>query len=187
MNETIEDIARSISCCRLCRLSDTRINPVCGEGNIKTRIMFIGEAPGENEDKTGKPFAGKAGYFLTELIELAGLKREDVFIANILKCRPPKNRNPLPDEIEFCTQFLRKQIEIVKPSVICALGNFAMKYFMGEKYSISKLHGRFFNKNGCIVFPSYHPAASIYNPVLKNEMKNDFLKLKRFIKVKKIV
>ena|SRR3989338_2245300 len=158
--------------------------PVIGEGNHSARIMFIGEAPGENEAKTGRPFCGRAGKVLDELLVSAGIERKDVYVTNIVKDRPPGNRDPLPDEIEIYAPFLDRQIEIIKPKVIATLGRFSMQYVMSryglefELDSISKLHGKVFTTDKFKVAPLYHPAAAIYNQHLLDTLKEDFKVLK---------
>ncbi|KKR31016.1 MAG: Thermostable uracil-DNA glycosylase [Parcubacteria group bacterium GW2011_GWC1_39_8] len=158
--------------------------PVIGEGNHSARIMFIGEAPGENEAKTGRPFCGRAGKVLDELLVSAGIERKDVYVTNIVKDRPPGNRDPLPDEIEIYAPFLDRQIEIIKPKVIATLGRFSMQYVMSryglefELDSISKLHGKVFTTDKFKVVPLYHPAAAIYNQHLLDTLKEDFKVLK---------
>lgn len=158
--------------------------PVIGEGNHSAWIMFIGEAPGENEAKTGRPFCGRAGKVLDELLVSAGIERKDVYVTNIVKDRPPGNRDPLPDEIEIYAPFLDRQIEIIKPKVIATLGRFSMQYVMSryglefELDSISKLHGKVFTTDKFKVAPLYHPAAAIYNQHLLDTLKEDFKVLK---------
>ena len=146
----LEEVKKQVLACKQCPLYLTRTNPVFGEGNIESKIMFIGEAPGVNEDKQGVPFCGAAGKILDELLASVGIKRNDVYITNILKCRPPENRDPKPEEISVCTPYLEKQIEIINPRVICSLGRYSMK-FIFEKYGlkeklepISKIHGKVF-------------------------------------------
>ncbi|KKW15710.1 MAG: hypothetical protein UY54_C0005G0009 [Parcubacteria group bacterium GW2011_GWA2_50_10b] len=154
--------------------------PVIGEGSHSAAIMFVGEAPGENEAKTGRPFCGRAGKLLDSLLDSAGIKREDVYITNIVKDRPPKNRDPLPDEIAIYAPFLDRQIELIKPKVIATLGRFSMQYVMNryglefELDSISKLHGQIFSADKFKVVPLYHPAAAIYNQQLLSTLKEDF-------------
>jgi len=168
--------------CRKCRLSEHRRNPVPGEGNPSARVMFIGEAPGEKEDETGRPFVGAAGKLLTELIESIGFKREDFYITNVVKCRPPNNRDPEEDEINACLPYLLKQIELVKPRVIVALGRHAARTLFnvaGLKWvNMSSMHGKAFKAvvNGveAVIIPTFHPAAALYNPGLKNELRSDF-------------
>jgi uracil-DNA glycosylase len=158
--------------------------PVIGEGSHDAKIVFVGEAPGENEAKTGKPFCGRAGKVLDKLLESAGINREEVYITNIVKDRPPKNRDPLPEEISAYAPFLDRQIEILKPKVIATLGRFSMQYVMsrygleGELSSISAIHGRVFETEiageRVKVVPLYHPAAAIYNQELLKVLENDF-------------
>ncbi len=162
--------------------------PVIGEGSHSPKIMFIGEAPGEKESKTGRPFVGRAGQLLNELLEYINIKREDVYITNIVKDRPPKNRDPLPDEIDLYAPLLDKQIEVMKPEVVATLGRFSMEYVMkrygleSELGPISALHGKVFDSpQGFKVVPLFHPAAAIYNQHLKPELFLDFKVLKTLI------
>lgn len=162
--------------------------PVIGEGSHDASIVFVGEAPGENEAKTGRPFVGRAGKFLDELLQSVGIPREEVYITNIVKDRPPKNRDPLPDEIALYAPFLDKQIEIIKPKIIATLGRFSMQYVMGrygldfELGPISSLHGQVFDTEiegqRVKVVPLFHPAAAIYNQHLKSTLMEDFKILK---------
>ena len=158
--------------------------PVIGEGNHSAEIMFIGEAPGENEAKTGRPFCGRAGKVLDSLLESVGIDRKDVYVTNIVKDRPPANRDPFPDEIAIYAPFLDRQIEIIKPKIIATLGRFSMQYVMNryglewELDSISKLHGKVFTTDKFKVVPLYHPAAAIYNQHLLGTLKEDFQILK---------
>ena len=157
--------------------------PVIGEGNHTAKIMFIGEAPGQNEAKTGRPFCGRAGKVLDTLLQSIGIDRKDVYVTNIVKDRPPENRDPLPDEIELYAPFLDRQIAAIKPAVIATLGRFSMQYVMsryGLKFefdSISKIHGQVFTADKFKVIPLYHPAAAIYNQHLLDTLKEDFKKL----------
>ena len=185
--EDMEKITESVENCRKCNLWKTRKNPVVGAGSIDSEILFVGEAPGYNEDLQGCPFVGRAGKILDELLESVELKRDDVYIANILKCRPPDNRNPLKTEIESCTEYLNKQIEIIQPKIILPLGNFACSYIF-EKFSlkydkISNVHGKVFQMNtlmGTIrIIPFYHPAIVTYNPNTKNTLLEDFKVIKK--------
>ena len=161
--------------------------PVIGEGNHEAQIMFVGEAPGENEAKTGRPFCGRAGKVLEKILETVEMKREEVYITNIVKDRPPGNRDPLPDEIAVYAPFLDRQIEIIKPKVIATLGRFSMQYVMHrygldfELDSISKLHGQVFKAPNFIFVPLYHPAAAIYNQELMKVLESDFQVLKGVI------
>jgi len=177
--------------CKKCSLWKTRNNPVLGEGSPDAHIMFIGEAPGFNEDKQGKPFVGQAGKIFDELLNSINLKREKIYITNILKCRPPNNRNPTQEEIKICSSYLNKQIDIIKPKVICCLGNFATDYIL-KKFDlkdkiqgISKIHGNAFNVstlNGQIkIIPVYHPAVATYNMNMLNTLKKDFENIKKYL------
>lgn len=154
--------------------------PVIGEGSHSAEIMFVGEAPGENEAKTGRPFCGRSGKVLDKLLESIGIERKDVYITNIVKDRPPKNRDPLPDEIDLYAPFLDRQIEIIKPKVIATLGRFSMQYVMNryglerELASISVLHGKVFKAPKFKFIPLYHPAAAIYNQELMKTLEQDF-------------
>lgn len=151
--------------CIMCPLSETRTNVVFGAGNPAADLMFVGEAPGFDEDKQGLPFVGAAGQLLTKIIEAMKLTRGDVYIANCLKCRPPQNRNPLPSEVAACNPILAKQIEIVRPRVICALGKFAAQTLLNSEEPISRLRGRFHDReDGVKVMPTFHPAYLLRNP-----------------------
>lgn len=166
--------------------------PVAGQGNHNAKIIFIGEAPGKNEAQTGRPFCGAAGKLLDKLLESVGIKREDVYITNIVKDRPPENRDPLPDEIELYAPFLDKQIEIIQPLIIATLGRFSMEYIMRrfgletKIKPISQIHGQSFESpkeidgKKIIIIPLYHPAAAIYNQYLKETLFEDFKTLKQF-------
>lgn len=178
--EQLEQIAREIAVCTACPLSRTRHKTVPGTGDPHATIMFIGEAPGYHEDQQGKPFVGPAGQFLDELLASIGLKRDNVFIANVVKCRPPNNRDPQPDEIAACAHFLQRQIQAIQPKVIVTLGRYSMaKFFPGE--TISRIHGRARRQNGVIYFPLYHPAAALHQPALRRTIEEDFKKLPELI------
>jgi len=190
MEEDLEDIRKEVLNCRKCGLYSTRTNPVVGEGNPKAKIMFVGEAPGFNEDRMGRPFCGAAGRVLDELLESIGIKREDVYISNLLKCRPPGNRDPQKEEISACSPYLERQIEIIKPKIICPLGRYSMRFLM-EKYGlreriepISRIHGKVFEINNLFqkikIIPLYHPAVATYNINMKEVLKRDFRVLERF-------
>jgi DNA polymerase len=173
-------LVQQIKACELCALSKTRTEAVPGEGNRKAEIMFIGEAPGYHEDRQGRPFVGPAGQLLNELLASIGLKREDVYITNMVKSRPPNNREPLPGEIEACRPYLDKQLELVSPKVVVTLGRFSFgKFFPGE--SISKARGKPRKWNNLVVFPIYHPAAALHNPRLRPDLESDFKKLPALI------
>lgn len=168
-----EELAARALACTQCRLSDTRTQVVFGEGNRRAGLMFIGEAPGFDEDREGKPFVGKAGRLLTKIIEAMGLGRSDVYIANCLKCRPPENRNPLPDEISRCRPYLKEQIALIRPRVICALGKFAAQTLLETDAPITRLRGRFHDWNGTKLMPTFHPAYLLRNPVDKKLVWED--------------
>jgi uracil-DNA glycosylase len=168
--------------CQKCSLSKTRKNVVFGEGNTKARLMFVGEAPGYDEDIQGKPFVGKAGMLLTKIIEAMGFKREDVYICNILKCRPPQNRNPLPEEIALCIDYLNAQIEYVKPEIICGLGKFASRTLLKTDVPITRLRGKWHDLNGIKFMPTYHPAYLLHNPGDKRLVWEDMKKIMEILK-----
>jgi uracil-DNA glycosylase family 4 len=163
--------------CRRCGLCRVRTNVVFGEGNPSSEIMFIGEGPGVDEDRTGRPFVGRAGALLTRIIRAMGLEREGVYIANIVKCRPPQNRDPEPDEISQCLPYLEKQIDIIKPRVICALGRVATQVLTGETGGITSLRGRFFEYRGIRLMPTFHPAACLRQPSNKRLVWEDIKKI----------
>jgi DNA polymerase len=164
-----------------CPLADTRTKLVFGAGNADADLMFVGEAPGANEDLQGLPFVGRAGKLLDELLQEVGLQRSDVFITNVLKCRPPGNRDPLPEEIEVCKPYLYRQIELIEPKVICTLGNFATKLLTGSPQGITKVHGRpqerQVGNRTVLLFPIFHPAAALRTESVKQLLREDFAKL----------
>ena len=171
-----------ISRCTACKLSEGRTNAVPGEGPEDPDIMFIGEAPGFYEDKEGRPFVGQSGKFLNELIREAGLTREKVFISNIVKCRPPNNRDPLPNEIDTCEDlWLSQQIQSLKPKVIVTLGRHSLSRFLPNE-TISRVHGQPRQKNELLIFPMYHPAAALHQPKLRETLISDMQKLPNLIK-----
>ena len=187
--EDMKRIANAVEDCRGCALWKTRHNAVVGGGSADATILFVGEAPGYHEDQQGLPFVGKAGKILDELLESIGLKRDEVYIANILKCRPPLNRNPLKSEIEACTEHLNNQIELIQPRLIAPLGNFAASYLF-EKFGlpydkISKIHGKIFRINTLFgeitIIPLYHPAVATYNPETKSTLLEDFKAIKKAV------
>ncbi len=175
--ETLEAIRIDLGECRRCRLSESRKNIVFGAGDPHARLVFVGEGPGYDEDQKGEPFIGAAGRLLTKIIEAIKYTREQVYICNIIKCRPPGNRNPLPDEIEVCLPFLKRQLATIKPDVICALGAFAAQALLETTMPISKLKGRFHDYNGIRVLPTYHPAYLLRNPGKKRDVWEDMKKL----------
>jgi uracil-DNA glycosylase family 4 len=185
-SELLDAVAAEILVCRKCQLWKTRKNPVLGEGGANSRIMFIGEAPGYWEDVKGKPFVGAAGKFLDTLLAEIGYSRENVFIGNILKCRPPKNREPSPDEIKKCTPYLDRQIRVIQPKYIVTLGNYSTGYIFSKVtlpfYGITRAHGKLYETSilgtQITVFPTFHPAASLYSGKYKELLQQDFQLLK---------
>ena len=174
--EILEKVATEVSTCTKCDLCKGRTKAVPGEGNSHAKIMFIGEGPGFHEDSQGRPFVGPAGQFLVELLASINLKRTDVFITNVVKCRPPGNRDPLPAEINACNDYLERQIAALDPEVIVTLGRFSMaKFFGGEK--ISSIHGRARKVDGRICIAMYHPAAGLHQQSLKDTIRSDFKKI----------
>jgi len=163
--------------CTKCRLAKTRTNVVYGVGNPDADLMFIGEAPGRDEDVKGEPFVGRAGQLLTDIIKAMKLTRDDVYIANVIKCRPPENRNPEPDELEQCRPFIRRQIELIKPKVIVTLGRFALQSLTEKGYAISAARGQWMEYDGIKVMPTYHPAYLLRNPAAKKEVWADMKKV----------
>jgi len=170
---SLEDIQRSIKNCQRCHLHAGRKNVVFGSGNPQASLVFIGEAPGADEDQQGLPFVGRAGQLLTKIIEAMGSKREDVYIANILKCRPPNNRNPLPAEIQVCEQFLIQQLTAISPKIICALGTFAAQTLLKREIPITVMRGKFYDYHGIALMPTYHPAYLLRNPSAKRLVWED--------------
>ncbi len=174
---SLEDIANTVRVCTKCALSKSRTLAVPGEGPVDAELMFVGEGPGAKEDIQGKPFVGSAGKYLDTLLGLIGIKREEVFIVNIVKCRPPENRVPSLDERNACLPYLQAQIQYIKPHLICTLGNTALETLTGEK-SISRVHGRLLRKANNQFFPMYHPAAALHNPALRVTLESDMYDLK---------
>lgn len=176
----ILDIRSQIEYCTKCKLHLSRDLAVPGEGPANCKIMFIGEAPGFHENRQGKPFVGAAGKFLDELLEKAGLKRDEVFITNVIKCRPPANRDPELEELDACRPYLEAQIAVINPKVIVTLGRFSMAYYI-ENGKISYIHGHARMINGRLVVPMYHPAAALHQPALKSTLLEDFSKLQALL------
>ncbi|HEX2106845.1 MAG TPA: uracil-DNA glycosylase [Nitrososphaera sp.] len=174
--DSLEKIAEDVRGCPLCKLARTRKNAVPGEGQISAKIMFIGEAPGRNEDEKGKPFVGAAGRILDNLLRKAGIERSQVFITNIVKCRPPNNRVPEEDELIACRPYLDRQIALIKPKVICILGRTAYSSILGGS-SISANRGKIIERSGQKYFSTFHPAAVIYNKSLRSTLEADLKKL----------
>ncbi len=174
----LEEIAGRIRQCPLCPLAAGRTHAVPGAGRADADIMFIGEAPGYHEDQQGLPFVGQSGKYLNELLEMIGLSREEVFISNVVKCRPPNNRDPLPDEIEICVNtYLKEQVEIIRPKIIATLGRFSMALFFSKNARITKIHGQPLRANNRIYYPLFHPAAVLRNPNLRPAMEADFKRM----------
>ena len=184
MNKKLENIAEQVKTCQKCNLCDTRTNAVPGKGNPNADVILIGEAPGKNEDQKGEPFVGSAGKILNDMLDSAGIKRNDVYITNIVKCRPPNNRVPTKDEEDSCLDFITQEIEIINPKIICVLGNTAYNTLLGGK-EITKNHGKVIENDGKKNFVTFHPAATIYNQKLVNELKKDFKKLAELLKDRK--
>ncbi len=177
---TIEQLEAAVRVCTLCQLSKGRTNAVPGEGPLNADIMFIGEGPGFHEDRQGRPFVGAAGQFLEELLASIDLTREQVYIANVVKCRPPGNRDPQPEELAACAPYLDRQIELIRPKVIVTLGRFSMaRFFPGA--SISKIHGQPKRVGNVLVVPMFHPAAALHQPKWRPVVEADFKKLPGFI------
>lgn len=169
----ISVLKKEIGNCTRCRLSKSRTKLVFGEGSLNAKLVFVGEAPGRDEDLSGRPFVGRAGQLLTKIINAMGLKRHDVYIMNIVKCRPPQNRNPQSDEINTCEPFMLKQLEIIKPKIICALGTFSAHTLLKTDEPISRLRGKFYDYHGIKLMPTYHPAYLLRNPNKKREVWED--------------
>lgn len=182
-SESLDDIRADIgpACtrCKLCTLGRSQV--VFGKGHAKARLMFVGEAPGEEEDKAGEPFVGRSGQLLTKIIESIGLSREQVFIANVIKCRPPANRNPQPDEVATCEPFLFRQIDAIQPKVIVPLGKFAAQCLLKTMDPITKLRGRQFDYRGAVLIPTFHPAYLLRNPSAKREVWEDMKKVREIL------
>jgi len=179
----LEIISEKVRECQKCELCETRTNAVPGKGNFDADVIFVGEAPGRNEDNHGEPFVGAAGKRLDMILEDSGIKREDVYITNIVKCRPPKNRVPSKKEEGSCIEFINQEIQIISPKIICVMGNTAFGTLLGGK-EITKNHGKIIEKDGKKFFVTFHPAATIYNQKLVDELKNDFKKLAEFLGIK---
>lgn len=179
---SLDNLKKEALSCAKCDLCKTRTHVVFGSGNPEAKLMFVGEAPGMQEDLQGLPFVGRAGKLLTKIIESIGLKRKDVYIANILKCRPPDNRNPLPTEILTCEEYLTKQIELIKPAVVCALGKFAAQTLLRSQETISRLRGKFSDYRGTKLMPTFHPAYLLRNPQDKRLVWEDMKKIRKELK-----
>jgi uracil-DNA glycosylase family 4 len=178
---TLEEIRKELGDCRRCKLHRTRRTLVFGEGNGKAKLMLIGEGPGYDEDTQGRPFVGKAGQLLTKILQAIHLRREEVYITNIIKCRPPQNRNPELDEIQSCHPFLLRQIEAIQPKIICALGTFAAQTLLKTDAKITTLRGRFHHLGGIKIIPTYHPAYLLRNPGRKREVWEDMKQISEWM------
>ncbi len=172
----LSELYKEIACCEDCELSRHRSQVVPGEGPEDADLLFIGEAPGLYEDQQGRPFVGPAGHFLDELLHAIGLQRKDVYIANVVKCRPPQNRDPLPSEMRACRKWLDRQIELIRPRVIVTLGRYSLAQFLPGD-SIGKVHGKARKKDGIIYFAMYHPAAALHQQSLRHVIVEDMLKI----------
>lgn len=177
-----EELNQQIINCQNCPLSKTRKNVVAGEGDFSSEILFVGEAPGANEDEMGRPFVGQAGELLTKMLHEVGLDRSLIYITNIVKCRPPYNRDPLPEEVQSCSEWLSSQIKIIQPKIVVCLGRHALERFLPGIGRISQVHGRLFKKGSYYVLPFYHPAACLHQPSLLEEFKQDFYKISEILK-----
>lgn len=178
----IKELEEQLLKCEKCSLSKTRTHVVPGEGSLKAEIMFVGEGPGQKEDQLGRPFVGAAGKLLDKMIGSIGLKREDVFIANVVKCRPPQNRDPLPEEVEACRNWLDEQVKMIDPKLIVLLGRHSMERFL-PGLRISQDHGKPKRYRGRVYFPVYHPAAALYRRSLTEDLEKDFKKIPKILKL----
>jgi DNA polymerase len=189
MDDALDEVVRDIAACRRCRLWASRRNTVPGEGSHRAGVMLIGEAPGYHEDLQGRPFIGDAGRILDRLLTRAGLSRDDVYICNVLKCRPPNNRDPTPAEVQACTPYLRRQLDLLRPQLVVPLGRFAAAVMATEAgnpfTSISKMRGTPFDVSlrghPTVVIPTYHPAAALYNPRYRDALDEDFAAVKTLL------
>jgi DNA polymerase len=181
MNEKLQTVKQEVIKCTKCDLCKTRTNSVPGKGNFQSKVIFVGEAPGRNEDKSGEPFVGVAGQKLSIALEEAGISRDEVYITNIVKCRPPNNRVPSTNERNTCQEYLKQEISIIKPKIICLLGNTAFNSILGGS-EITKFRGKIVQKDNQLYFLTIHPAATIYNQKLVSVLKEDIIKLFSLIK-----
>ena len=179
----LDELRAEVAACRRCPLCDGRTQTVFGVGDPNARVLIVGEAPGKNEDAQGEPFVGAAGKYLNELLASAGLTREEVFVANVLKCRPPSNRDPRPEEIQACTPFLREQTRTINPEFIVTLGNFSTKFILKTDVGITRLHGTLQRAGRFKVFPIFHPAAALYDGKKREALENDFATLGELLSV----
>ena len=179
--ERLERLHRAVLVCTRCGLGSTRTNAVPGTGPCPAEIMIVGEAPGFNEDAQGKPFVGQAGKLLDTLLAGIGLRREDVYITNVLKCRPPQNRDPMPNEVEACAPYLNWQLKLVEPKVVIVLGRHALERLLPGHGPISRVHGQLVDRGGINYVAVYHPAAALHNGSLVNDLQADFLKVRQYL------
>ncbi len=179
---TLSALKKEVKACVKCSLAQTRRTVVFGEGNERANLVFVGEAPGEEEDIQGRPFVGRAGKFLDQMIQRVGYSRKDVFICNVLKCRPPNNRDPDPAEVDMCKGYLFKQLQVIRPKVICALGRHAYNTLMGVDARITKIRGQFTEYNGIKLLPTYHPSFLLRNDGRIKEAMEDMEKLKEALR-----
>jgi uracil-DNA glycosylase family 4 len=177
----LQELAARVRNCQNCRLHESRTQVVFGSGNPQADLVFVGEAPGQEEDRLGEPFVGAAGQLLTRIIAAMGLSREQVYILNVVKCRPPQNRNPLPDEVAACRPILLEQLACLRPRVLCALGTFAAQALLQTEERISRLRGRFHTMGDIPVMPTYHPAYLLRNPQGKRAVWNDVQQIQRLL------
>ena len=181
-NMTLQELSKSLHNCQRCKLAKLgRSQVVFGVGNPHASIMFVGEAPGFYEDQKGEPFVGAAGKLLNDLLQSANLSRDQIYIANVIKCRPPNNRDPEPDEVETCKPFLMQQIQMIRPKLVCTLGNWATQTLLERKVGITKVKGQAFYMKDFVIFPLLHPAAALHQGNLLDTLKDDFKKLKEFL------
>ena len=181
VEQVFEQMKKQVEQCKACQLHLKRQNSVFGEGNPKADLMFIGEAPGADEDRQGRPFVGKAGQLLTKIIKAMGLERKEVFIANVIKCRPPFNRDPEPEEIACCWHFIEKQIKLINPKVICTLGRISTRTLLQTTSAISRLRGNFGEYKGIKVMPTFHPSYLLRNPSAKKLVWEDMQKIMKYL------
>lgn len=180
--DRLEELMNYVHGCSKCRLCENRKSTVFGEGKENADLLFIGEGPGAEEDNTGRPFVGKAGQLLTKMLEAIDIKREEVYIANIVKCRPPANRVPLDDEAESCLPYLRKQVSVIRPKIIVCLGATAGKYIIDRNLRITKDRGKWYERGNFLILPTYHPSALLRDPVKKRDAWNDFKSIREKLK-----
>ncbi|MGC9064418.1 MAG: uracil-DNA glycosylase [bacterium] len=180
--KSLEELRSEVEDCTKCSLYKTRTKVVFGVGDTKAQLMMVGEAPGYYEDKKGEPFDGAAGKLLDEILESIGLKRDGIYISNVLKCRPPNNREPSPEEIVMCSPYLMEQISIISPKIIVTLGNHSTHLLAEIDLGMTKIHGQVFDKGSYLVLPTFHPAACLYHPEWLKLLREDFLKISKLLR-----